>query len=127
MVAEAAVRPVLIVVADAAIEHSSEMSLVHHEETVGALRSHRSHPALGDRVRVGRAHRTPHDARTLPFPHSIEKKSQATMPAACRRKNLRHVVKTRRGAGSMPFALSTLAMVLAATRCARLKSSPQMR
>jgi hypothetical protein len=53
--------PVLVVMADIAIEHSPEMLLVEDEETVGALRAHRPHRALGDGVGVGRPDRS-HDA-----------------------------------------------------------------
>ncbi len=57
-----AVRTVLVVVADVADEHSSEVALVRDDETAGALGSHGSHPALGEGVRVGRTHGSPHDA-----------------------------------------------------------------
>ena len=47
---------------------------------------------------------------------STVRKSQATMPAACRRRNDRQVVEAGRGAGWRPLARRTLATELAETR-----------
>jgi hypothetical protein len=47
---------------------------------------------------------------------STVKKSQATISAACWRRNDRQVVEVSRGAGWRPLARRTLAMVLAETR-----------
>jgi hypothetical protein len=60
---------------------------------------------------------------------STVRKSQATMPAAWRRRNDRHVVDVaaRRGAGWRPLARRTLAMELPETRRPRCSSSPRMR
>jgi hypothetical protein len=58
---------------------------------------------------------------------STVKKSQARMPAACRRRNDRQVVEARRGAGSTPWARSTRRMELAEIWQPRRSSSPQIR
>jgi hypothetical protein len=58
---------------------------------------------------------------------STVRKSQATIPAACRRRNDRHVVEAGRGAGWRPFARRTLAMELAEIWQPRRSSSPRMR
>jgi hypothetical protein len=50
---EASVGSVLVVMTHVTVEHSSKMPLIHDEETVGALGSHCSQPALGDGVRIG--------------------------------------------------------------------------
>jgi hypothetical protein len=50
MQVKAAVRTMLFVMTDVAVKYSAEMPLVHDEQPVGALRTHRSHPALGDGV-----------------------------------------------------------------------------
>jgi hypothetical protein len=47
---------------------------------------------------------------------STVRRSQATMPAACPRRNDRHVVEAGRGAGWRPLARATLAMELPETR-----------
>ena len=46
---------------------------------------------------------------------STVKKSQATIPAACRRRNARQVVVVRRGAGSSPCRRSIVRIVVAET------------
>jgi hypothetical protein len=56
---------------------------------------------------------------------STVKKSQARMSVACRRRNDRQVVWARRGAGSMPWAPSTLRIELAEIGQPRPSSSPQ--
>jgi hypothetical protein len=58
---------------------------------------------------------------------STVKKSQATIPAACWRRNARQVVGARRGAGSRPWARSTRRIELADTRQPRRSSSPWIR
>ena len=67
-----AVRPVLVVVADVAVEHPAEMAFVQDQETIGALRAHRAHPALTDGIRVGDPDRTSYDPRTFALPHRVE-------------------------------------------------------
>jgi hypothetical protein len=56
---------------------------------------------------------------------SMVKKSQARMSVACRRRNDRQVVGARRGAGSMPWAPSTLRIELAEIGQPWPSSSPQ--
>jgi hypothetical protein len=58
---------------------------------------------------------------------STVRKSQATMPAACRPRTDRQVVEASRGAGWRPLARRTLAMELAETWQPRCSSSPRMR
>ena len=79
---KAPVRPVLVVVRDVAFEHAAEMAFVHDEEAVGALRSDRSHPVLGDRVRVGCPDRTSSDPCTLALPHRVETRTELRVPVA---------------------------------------------
>jgi hypothetical protein len=57
---------------------------------------------------------------------STVKKSQATIPAACWRRNARQVVG-RRGAGSSPWRRSVVRIAVAQTRIPRRSSSPLMR
>jgi hypothetical protein len=69
-------RTVLVVVANVAIEHSSEMSFVYDKETIGALRAHRSHPALGYSVRVRCSYGGSHDPRPFATPHAVEARAE---------------------------------------------------
>jgi hypothetical protein len=55
------------------------------------------------------------------------KKSQATMLAACARKNSRQLGPSRRGAGSSFASASNRRMLVAETRKPSLASSPQIR
>jgi len=55
------------------------------------------------------------------------KKSQATMAEASDRRNARHVVVLRRGAGMIPRALRIRAIELAETRIPSFRSSPWIR
>jgi hypothetical protein len=48
---KAPVGPMLVVVTDVAVEHPAEMAFVHDQETIGAFRAHRAHPALTDGIR----------------------------------------------------------------------------
>jgi hypothetical protein len=61
--------------------------------------------------------------------HGVDalKKSQATIPLACARRNARHVSDDRRGAGSMPACWRIVHTVLAAIRIPSPESSPWMR
>jgi hypothetical protein len=52
------------------------------------------------------------------------KKSNPTIPAACRRRNARQVVATRRGAGSSPWRRSVVRIVVAEIWMPRRSSSP---
>ena len=84
---KAAVRTVLVVVADVAVEHSSEMCFVHMRS-----RSVHSDPpfspsAQGWRPRSARA-RAPHDVRPLALPYSVE--AWAKLPAAVTQEVLDH-------------------------------------
>jgi hypothetical protein len=58
---------------------------------------------------------------------STVKKSQAMIPAACWRRNDRQLLEARRGAGSRPWAHSTLRIELADTRQPSRNSSPWIR
>jgi hypothetical protein len=58
---------------------------------------------------------------------SAVKKSHATIPAACRRRNPRQVVAIRRGAGSSPWQRSVVRMAVAETRMPSRWSSPSIR
>ena len=55
---------------------------------------------------------------------STVKKSQATIPAACWRRNARQVVVARRGAGSSPWRRSVVRIAVAETRTPSRSSSP---
>jgi hypothetical protein len=55
---------------------------------------------------------------------STVRKSQATMPAACRRRNDRHVVEASRGAGWSPLARRTLAMEACRDLAAKAQQLP---
>jgi hypothetical protein len=55
---------------------------------------------------------------------STVKKSHATIPAACWRKNDRQLDGARRGAGSRPWARSTRRIELGDTRTPSRNSSP---
>jgi hypothetical protein len=55
------------------------------------------------------------------------KKSTATMPAACARRNARQVTDARRGTGPSPLPHSTVRMVVADTDTPSFLSSPWMR
>ena len=70
---------VLVVVAEVAIEHSWEVSIVRDEERVGALRWRRAHPALGDGVRVGGPHGTP--KMLPPWPGHTASKPGPNLPS----------------------------------------------
>ena len=56
------VGTVLVVLAQVAVEHTSQVAFVQDEEAVGALRAHR---AFGDGVRVGGPDRTSYDPCTF--------------------------------------------------------------
>jgi len=58
---------------------------------------------------------------------STVKKSQATIPAACWRRNARQVVVVRRGAGSSPCRRNIVRIVVAETETPRWSSSPLIR
>jgi hypothetical protein len=58
---------------------------------------------------------------------STVKKSHATIPAACWRRNARHVVVARRGAGSSPWRRSVVRIAVAETWAPSCWSSPLMR
>ena len=58
---------------------------------------------------------------------STVKKSVATMPEACARRNARHVTDARRGAGRSPLPRNTVRMVVADTETPSFLSSPWMR
>jgi hypothetical protein len=58
---------------------------------------------------------------------STVKKSHATIPVACWRRNARQVVADRRGAGSSPWRRRMVPMVVAETWTPRRWSSPLMR
>jgi hypothetical protein len=58
---------------------------------------------------------------------STVKKSHATIPAACWRRNAFQVVAARRGAGSRPWRRSVVRITVAETRTPRWSSSPWMR
>jgi hypothetical protein len=58
---------------------------------------------------------------------STVKKSQATISAACWRRNTRQVVVARRGAGSSPWRRSVVRIAVAETRIPSRWSSPWMR
>ena len=58
---------------------------------------------------------------------STVKKSQATIPAACWRRNARQVMAARRGAGSSPWRRRVVQITVAETRTPRCSSSPWMR
>jgi hypothetical protein len=58
---------------------------------------------------------------------STVKKSQATIPAACRRENARQVVAVGRGVGSSPWLRSVVGIAVAETRTSSRSSSPWMR
>jgi hypothetical protein len=58
---------------------------------------------------------------------STVKKSHATIPAACRRRNARHEVATRRGAGSSPWRRSVVRIAVADTCTPSRRSSPLIR
>jgi hypothetical protein len=58
---------------------------------------------------------------------STVKKSQATIPAACCRRNTRQVVAIRRGAGSIPWRRSVVRTAVAEIQIPRCCSSPLMR
>src|SRR5215213_4889252 len=58
---------------------------------------------------------------------STVKKSQATIPAACWRRNARQVVVVGRGAGSSPWRRSVVRIVVAETETPRCWSSPLIR
>jgi hypothetical protein len=58
---------------------------------------------------------------------STVKKSVAMMPAACARRNARHVTDARRGAGRSPLSSSTVRMVVADTDTPSFLSSPWIR
>ena len=55
---------------------------------------------------------------------STVKKSQATIPLACWRRNARQVVVARRGAGSSPWRRSVVRIAVAETRMPSRSSSP---
>jgi hypothetical protein len=58
---------------------------------------------------------------------STVKKSQATIPEACWRRNAGQEVAIRRGAGSSPWRRSVMRIAVAETRMPRCNSSPWMR
>jgi hypothetical protein len=58
---------------------------------------------------------------------STVKKSQATIRAACWRRNARQVVVARRGAGSSPWRRNVARIAVAETRTPRPNSSPLIR
>jgi hypothetical protein len=58
---------------------------------------------------------------------STVKKSVATMPEACARRNARHVTDAVRGAGRSPLPRRTVRMVVADTQTRSFLSSPWMR
>jgi hypothetical protein len=58
---------------------------------------------------------------------SAVKKSHATIPAACRRRNARQVLAIRRGAGSSPWRRSVVRIAVAETRTPSRWSSPLIR
>jgi hypothetical protein len=58
---------------------------------------------------------------------STVKKSTATMPAACARRNARQVTDARRGAGPSPLPRSTVRMLVADTKTPSFLSSPWTR
>jgi hypothetical protein len=58
---------------------------------------------------------------------STVKKSQATIPAACWRRNARHDVAVRRGAGSSRWRRSVVRIAVAETCTPSRSSSPWMR
>jgi hypothetical protein len=63
-----------------------------------------------------------------PQPDRVDgKKSHATIPAACWRRNARQVVAARRGAGSSPWRRSVVRITVAERRTPRWSSSPWMR
>jgi hypothetical protein len=57
---------------------------------------------------------------------STVKKSQATIPAACWRRNAHQVVAARRGARSSPWRPSVVRITVAERRTPRWSSSPWM-
>jgi len=58
---------------------------------------------------------------------STVKKSVATMPEACTRRNARHVTDARRGAGPSPLPRSTVRIVVADIDMPSFLSSPWIR
>ena len=76
------------------------------------------------RVSSSRKHRT---YSRLSRMVSTVKKSQATIPAACWRRNARHVVVVGRGAGSSAWRRRVVRMAVAETRTPSRSSSPWMR
>jgi hypothetical protein len=194
--AETAMRAVLVVVLDVAVQNANKVLAAEDQEVVQALSPDGPNPTLGDGVGVGRPNRRADDLGTGRTPDIVErsgelgvpvadqeperaarsssstkrlracwathrpvgwavtpakctrrlrssmtnstygrrsltvstvKKSQARMPVACRRRNDRQVVGARRGAGSMPWARSTLRIELAEIWQPRRSSSPRIR
>ena len=194
--AETAVRTVLVVVLDIAVQNANNLLAANDQQVVQALSPDGPNPTLGNGVGVGRPNRRADDLGTGRAPDIVErsgelgvrsrirnrsaaarsssstkrlraccathrpvgwavtpakctrrlpssmtnstysrrsqtvstvKKSQARMPVACRRRNDRKLVGARRGAGSMPWARSTLRIELAEIWQPRRSSSPRIR
>ncbi len=86
------VRAMPVVVLDIDPKHLLQVASPDDQQPVQALDADRPNPTLRVGIRIGSLHRS----QTV----STVKKSHATMPAACWRRNARQVVVARRGAGS---------------------------
>jgi hypothetical protein len=83
------------------------------------------HPGEVDSPSVQLDEEQAHTARSQMV--STVKKSQATIPAACWRRNACQVVEARRGAGSSPWRRSVVRIAVAETCMPSCWSSPWMR
>src|SRR6266540_484459 len=113
------------------------MSASEDEDAIEAVAADGPHPALSERVRVRRSNRRPDHLDPLGAEDlvkgatelrvAIVEKSQASVLAACWRRNDRHGWRPRSGAGGTSASLSTLRTVVEETASPSSLSSPAIR